>query len=333
MPSNTEISLRKEDHLSMAQASQVSSNERDHRFFYEPMLSAHPQSKNTQSVFGSWSFDFPLWISSMTGGAQHAQKLNSIMASACEEFQLGMGLGSCRPMLEDKSMVKDFNVRHLMPTRPLFANFGIAQIESSIQKKSVNQIHDIVETLKADGLIIHVNPLQEWFQEGGDLISTPPIETVKSFLESASYPVIVKEVGHGIGPESLRALMNLNLFAIEFAAFGGTNFSNLEAKRSKHQRADAMIYVGHTAREMMGFVQNILKNEPSVLCQKFIVSGGIQSSLDGYLYTAQLPQSLFGMANKILQHALTGESALREYLKVQKEQYLMAQAFLKVSEE
>ena len=41
----------------------------------------------------------------------------------------------------------------------------------------------------------------------GEIIYKKPIETIKSLLEIFDYPVIVKEVGQGIGPESLRELM------------------------------------------------------------------------------------------------------------------------------
>ena len=44
--------------------------------------------------------------------------------------------------------------------------------------------------------------------------------------------VIVKEVGQGMGPQSLKALYSLPIQAIDFAAGGGTNFAKLEIFRS-----------------------------------------------------------------------------------------------------
>ncbi|MBF0209199.1 MAG: hypothetical protein HQK53_20265, partial [Oligoflexia bacterium] len=37
--------------------------------------------------------------------------------------------------------------------------------------------------LDASGIIIHINPLQEWFQPGGDSFCYPPLVTLNNFLE------------------------------------------------------------------------------------------------------------------------------------------------------
>ncbi|MBY0516694.1 MAG: hypothetical protein K2P81_07295 [Bacteriovoracaceae bacterium] len=327
---SNELTLRKEDHLSMAQASQTQSSEMDSRFFYEPLLSAH--STTIRPIdFGGHRFELPLWISSMTGGAKHAKNLNSIMARACHEFGLGMGLGSCRPMLDDENSKADFDVRSLMPKRPLFANLGIAQVEKLLASKSESKIKKLVSDLKADGLIVHINPLQEWFQPGGDQFEHPPLETIQKLLTLIDFPLMVKEVGHGMGPQSLRELMKLPLFAIEFGAFGGTNFSVLESMRSQNKFVSGLTHVGHTAQEMVGFVKAILASGEKFKCDRFIISGGVKDSLEGYALVAQLPEgrALFGMANSVLKAAQLGDEALAQYLKNQSSQYAMAQSYLR----
>jgi isopentenyl-diphosphate delta-isomerase len=326
--SQSEISNRKVDHLTMAGESQTHSQLRDERFFYEPLLSAHPQTPKQKVSFGQWSFDFPLWISSMTGGADHARTINSRLAAAAEEYSLGMGLGSLRPLLDNRQSRADFDVKHLMPTRPLFGNLGIAQLEELLEKKETQKIVDLIGELKLDGLIIHVNPLQEWFQPQGDRFKHAPLETIEHLLQKTSLPVIVKEVGHGMGPRSLEALMRLKLLAIEFGAFGGTNFSLLETKRGS--LANGFVYVGHTASEMVSFVSDIQKSHPGLSTKHFIISGGIKDVLTGFSFTQQLPHSLMGMANSVLEPARKGERDLLNYLLDLKEQYAMAEAFLKV---
>lgn len=316
----------------MAQDSQTGESSRDARFIYEPMLAAHPKAPQSLN-FAGFKFKFPLWISSMTGGAAHARVLNANMARACAEFDLGMGLGSCRPLLEDRQSRADFDVRDLMPGRPLFANLGIAQIEKLIGKKENDRVHALVDDLRADGLIIHVNPLQEWFQPEGDLLEVSPLETITRFVENAPYPVMVKEVGHGMGPESLKALMRLPLAAIEFGAYGGTNFSILESRRAPGAKPEGLVHVGHTAQEMVAFVKDILTTKEKFRCENFIISGGLQNSLQGYHLTSQLPgMALFGMANSVLREAQHGEVALREFLQKEISQYAMAQAYLRPAE-
>lgn len=315
----------------MAQDSQTHGSLRDERFNYEPMLSAHPENIKSLTHFGRWSFSFPLWVSSMTGGADHARTINSRLAAACEEFSLGMGLGSLRPLLDDRQSRADFDVKHLMPSRPLFGNLGIAQMETLLAARETQKVHDLVGELKLDGLIIHVNPLQEWFQPQGDRFKHPPLETIENFLSTTSYPIIVKEVGHGMGPRSLEALMKLNLFALEFGSFGGTNFSLLESKRGSE--SNGFVYVGHTASEMIQSVLKIQKTSTSIKTKNFIISGGVKDVLTGYALCQQLPHSLMGMANSILTPARSGEKELREFLTSQRDQYALAEAFLKVREE
>jgi isopentenyl-diphosphate delta-isomerase len=221
----------------------------------------------------------------------------------------------------------DFDVRDLMPGRPLFANLGIAQIERALENSGA--VHRMVEQLRADGLIIHVNPLQEWFQPGGDVLRRAPLETITRFLETAPYPVMVKEVGHGMGPASLRALMKLPLAAIEFAAYGGTNFSVLEARRAGEE-ASGLTRVGHTAADMVGYVRTLLASGETFRCERFIVSGGVVDVLQGHHLIAQLPgRAVFGMAHAVLGRAQEGAEALRTFLTDQRDTYAMAQAYLR----
>ncbi len=314
----------------MAQASQTAPDARDQRFYYEPMLAAHPRGESPRLRFADAEFSFPLWISSMTGGTRLARTINANMARACAEFGLGMGLGSCRPLLEDPAALADFDVRDLMPGRPLYANLGVAQVEELLGQGQLGRVHKLVEALRADGLVIHVNPLQEWYQPGGDVFRASPLETVTRFLEEAPYPVMVKEVGHGMGPASLRALMALPLAAIEFAAFGGTNFSVLESRRSGGDKPRDLALVGHTAQEMAGFVREILASGAPVRCRSFIVSGGVADALQGLHLLQQLPAgNLFGMAQGVLRHAQGDYAELRAWLTHQSDMYAMAAGFLR----
>ena len=97
---NSTISSRKLDHIHLAFESQLS--DADQRFYYEPMLSAHPELTIIPSLtLAGATMQIPLWISSMTGGAEMAGKIILLLAEACKTYGLGMGLGSCRPVLEN----------------------------------------------------------------------------------------------------------------------------------------------------------------------------------------------------------------------------------------
>ena len=74
-------------------------------------------------------------------------------------------------------------------------------------------------------------------QPEGDRYYSSPVSLIKSILASTDIPIVVKEVGQGFGPKSMKALCELDLQAIEFASLGGTNFTLLE--QSRHTASDS----------------------------------------------------------------------------------------------
>ena len=328
---------RKKDHIELAFQSQVTAPEIDQRFYYEPLLSAHPPLDQPSSFsFLEKSMKVPLWVSSMTGGTALAKTINHSLARACGEFGMGMGLGSCRSLLYSDEFLADFDVRHLMGVDlPLYANLGIAQLEELIAKKELYRVNDLIDKLKADGLIIHVNPFQEWMQPEGDHFSQSPLATITTFLNQTNIPVIVKEVGQGMGYESLKALFQLPLMAVDFAASGGTNFALLELLRSSPQQQERfkkLVHIGHSAEEMVHLTNGIKKElGDKMLCQEVIISGGIKDFLDGHYLMSLLDlPCVYGQASGFLKHARGEYADLQQYARDQIEGLKLAQAYLKV---
>jgi isopentenyl-diphosphate delta-isomerase len=329
MSDSNYLEKRKKDHLQMALAAQVDVSSVDLRFFYEPLFSAHPKTGEGPKKFTFLGKEMwaPFWISSMTGGTDKSLRINKNLARASAEFGLGMGLGSCRPLLEDDRHFEDFNLRPILgDSRPFYANLGIAQIEK--QKGDYSKICKLVERLGADGLIIHINLLQEFLQPEGDRLEHPPIYTLQNFLEKFPFKVIVKEVGQGFGPQSLKALMELPLAALEFGGFGGTNFSKLEILRGKKDHLLDLVQVGHTPEEMINFVK---QNLPQSRCKEFIISGGVDSYIKAYYLRERLgPNSITGMARAFLEKASLGYEELRKFCLFQIEGYTLCEKFLRI---
>lgn len=331
------MSQRKTDHINMAAGSVPGSIIGDTRFNYEPLLSAHPKRIAPISFLGK-NMKTPLWISSMTGGTAEANKINHLLAEACAEFGLGMGLGSCRTLLKGDEFWDDFNLRSIVgKDLPFYANLGIAQIELMLAKGSINKIHDLVSRLDADGLFIHINPTQEWLQPEGDLFLRPAIETIEEFIEKVNgeYKILIKEVGQGMGPESLERLLKLNIDGLEFGAFGGTNFASIEILRNQDGHAPYMkplAEIGHNADQMVEMINEIILDHP-VHCKQLIVSGGIKNFLDGYYFTqkAAIP-GVYGMAGIVLKHARNSKEDLFNFIKAEQNGYMFASAFLKIKE-
>lgn len=332
------IQDRKEEHIILAVNSQTSAASLDSRFYYEPMLNPHPNGQEEDFEFLERKFKAPIWVSSMTGGSKVAGEINRNLARACNEFGLGMGLGSCRILLESDEFLSDFKLRHLIGyERAFYANLGISQIEQAVQNNKIERIKDLVKKVEADGLIIHVNPLQEWFQPEGDRLKYSPMHTLTRFLEKFQFKVIVKEVGQGIGPESLIHLLKLPIEAIEFSAFGGTNFTSVELKRNKNEILhlyEPFSRIGIDADSMVRFVNEyVLSSHQNIACKQVIISGGIRNFLDGYylISKSKLP-AIYGQASAFLEYARNSYESLYKFVDSQVKGLQLARAYLKIKE-
>ncbi|MEM8526002.1 MAG: isopentenyl-diphosphate delta-isomerase [Bacteroidota bacterium] len=328
---------RKKDHIELAFRSQILTGELDQRFYYEPILAGHPaKGSYPKQTFLGKTFAAPIWVSSMTGGTEKAHRINHNLARACGQFGMGMGLGSCRSLLYSDERLKDFDVRHLMGKETaLYANLGIAQVEQLIRDNELERIEVMLHKLEADGLIIHVNPMQEWLQPEGDHIQEPPIVTIQKVLAAIDVKIIVKEVGQGMGYESLKALFELPLEAIDFAASGGTNFAKLELLRSDEQYQsiyESLAKIGHSAAEMVGFCNAIFKElGDKMQCNQIIISGGVQNFLDGYYLMNKLQTNcIYGQASGFLRHAQGEYEVLERYVEDQIRGLELARAMLQV---
>ena len=327
---------RKKDHIELAFRSQEGNSGTDSRFYYEPMLAAHPTDLPVKNFLGK-TMRAPLWISSMTGGTALAGIINRNLAQACSEFGLGMGLGSCRSLLYSDEYFEDFNLRPIIGAElPFYANLGIAQVEQLIQKGELQRAVDLVGKLGADGLIVHVNPFQEWLQPEGDKLTQSPLETIQQLLDKVQLKIIVKEVGQGMGPASLKALLQLPLAAIDFAAHGGTNFSRLELLRSSPQRQqlyENLAQQGHSAVEMTQMANKLFTElGDKALVKEVIISGGIKNFLDGYYLLETIKcNAIYGQGSAMLEHAKENYKDLQSYITSQIEGLKIAKAYLKVN--
>ncbi|MCX6287983.1 MAG: isopentenyl-diphosphate delta-isomerase [Bacteroidetes bacterium] len=331
------MEARKNDHIELAFSSQIPEAGIDRRFNYEPMTGSHRQGELQPFTFLGKTLRVPMWVSSMTGGTVLARTINTNLARACNEFGMGMGLGSCRILLENDIYLPDFDMRGILgDDLPLYANIGIVQLEDMLLDGSWPRLVEMVYRLRADGLIVHVNPVQEWLQMEGDVLKNPPFETIQEFLQLSRLKVIVKEVGQGMGPGSIAKVMSLPLEAFELAGFGGTNFARVELARStswQRQLYDPMASLGNTAGDMLNTINGLVKSNAEISCRQIIISGGIRSFLDGYYHISRsLLPSIFGQASNFLSVARGDYEDLRMFITGQVNGLRFARAFLQVKE-
>lgn len=173
----------------------------------------------------------PLLISSMTGGTELAKLVNYRLAEVAETYQLAMGVGSGRVILENPQVIPSFAVRSIAPTIPLFANIGAVQLNYGY---GIDQCRKLVDILEANALILHINPLQECIQPRGDTNFRTLLEKISQLAAQLPVPIIAKEVGNGISGAIAAKLIQAGVAAIDVAGAGGTSWAKVEGERAEN---------------------------------------------------------------------------------------------------
>lgn len=249
------------------------------------------------SLFGK-KLAAPILISSMTGGTDDAGEINRRLAGAAQDVGVAMGVGSQRVALEDPSQIPTFAItRKVAPNILLFANLGAVQLNHGY---GVDECRRVVDMIEADALILHLNPLQEAVQHGGDTNFAGLAKKINTICKKLDVPVIVKEVGWGISERTARLLINCGVAAIDVAGAGGTSWSQVEMHRAPDEftRGLAATFVGWgipTAESIL----NVKRVLPDMMV---FASGGLKDGLDIAKCIA-LGASLGGMAGQFLKAA------------------------------
>ncbi len=178
----------------------------------------------------------PLVIGAMTGGTDEARTLNLRLARVAQLRGLGFALGSGRVALERPETLPSFQVREVAPDALVFANLGAVQLNKGM---SGHDAARLVALTGADALNLHLNPLQEAVQPGGDTDFRDLAAKIGEAARVVPAPVFVKEVGAGLGPETAALLASLPIAGVETAGVGGTSWARVEALRSPDPRAQA----------------------------------------------------------------------------------------------
>jgi isopentenyl-diphosphate Delta-isomerase len=170
----------------------------------------------------------PILISCMTGGVAEARRINRGLATVAQTFGFAMGLGSARVLIERPETIESFAVRSVAPDILLFANLGAVQLNKGYGPQECMRL---VDALKADALVLHLNPLQEALQPEGDTDFSGLFAKIEAVCSAIAVPVIVKEVGWGLDRATVSALFNAGVDGVDVAGAGGTSWSEVERHR------------------------------------------------------------------------------------------------------
>jgi isopentenyl-diphosphate Delta-isomerase len=308
---------RKRDHIEISLSAQSQSAVNEGLNSIELIHEALPDfnfsdiSIKTKTLKGKQSIDLdsPVFISSMTLGHETSANINHVMAQVCVQKNMLMGVGSQRRQLEDTSAIQEcITLRAKYPKLKVMGNLGIAQvIETPVEK-----IQALVESLEAQAMIVHTNPLQECIQPEGNPDFKGSYQSLENLCQKLSVPVVLKETGCGFSKKTLERLKETGLSAVDVSGRGGTHWGRVEAKRlpQEHVKFPA----GQTFADWgISTVESLLAAKELGLQFEIWASGGVRSGLDVAKFLA-LGSSMVGVAQPMLAAALQGEDELSQYI-------------------
>lgn len=308
----TQTQKRKKEHLELcldteSVSSPSSTGLEVYRFVHNALPELDIDEIDIGTTFLGKRLKAPILISSMTGGFDLARKVNRNLAVAAQRLGLAMGVGSQRVAIEEPSAASSFQVRDLAPDILLLGNLGAVQLNYGY---GLEQCRRALAMIGADGLILHLNVLQEAVQPEGNRNFKGLTGKIAAMCRELGVPVVAKEVGNGISVDVATRLQRAGVKAIDIAGKGGTSWSAVETQRAARlgQRVDtAFADWGIPTEEAIISVRKAL---PDI---QLIASGGIRSGVD-MAKSIALGADLAGLGQPLLAAALESADKVVELL-------------------
>jgi len=306
------IEARKSRHLDICLEEDVASTRETGfgrvRLRHEALPELALEDVETVTEFLGRALRAPLVISSMTGGTQRAKAINRNLALAAERRGVALALGSQRAAIADPSQIETYRVRDVAPHILLFANLGAVQLNYGV---GLDDARRAVDDVGADGLYLHLNPLQEALQPSGDTDFRGLLPKIAALASGLGVPIVAKSVGSGIAVATARRLLDAGVAAIDVAGAGGTSWARVEGRRSGDARREALAETfagwGYPTAEATVALRAAL---PSAL---LVASGGVRSGIDVAKAIA-IGADLAGIALPFLEPATRSADAVVEAL-------------------
>lgn len=222
-------STRKWDHIQYAlkTAQQGYTDFDDIMFVHRSLPDCNFAQIQLETKIGELTVSSPILVNAMTGGGgERTYEINQKLAVAAKETGLAMAVGSQMAAIKDSSEVNTYKVvRKENPKGVVIANLG--------SEATLDQAKYAVEMIEANALQIHLNIVQELTMPEGDRDFRGALSRIETIVNGVGVPVIVKEVGFGMGKETAAILASLGVAVVDVGGFGGTNFAKIENERRK----------------------------------------------------------------------------------------------------
>jgi isopentenyl-diphosphate delta-isomerase len=278
-PKSSATSSRKADHIRINVEQDVRSGLttglEKYRFVHQALPELDLEDINLDLTLFGKAISAPLFISSMTGGTKEGKSINYNLARAAQDTCIPMGVGSQRAALEDPALAETFQVRKIAPDILLFANLGAVQLNYNL---TVEDCYRVIEMIDADGLILHLNPLQEAVMPEGNTRFAGLLSKIEAVCRAVEVPVIVKEVGWGLSDQTAVKLRDAGVSAIDVAGAGGTSWTEVEMHRAETEDqqiiASSFVNWGIPTAETLQLVKSAVPDLP------ILASGGLRNGVE-----------------------------------------------------
>jgi isopentenyl-diphosphate Delta-isomerase len=264
---------------------------------------------DTTTTFLGRRLSAPLLISAMTGGTESAEMVNRNLAVAAQKMGIAMCVGSQRAALVDPGLARTYRVRDVAPDILLFANLGAVQLN---YEYGLDECIRAVEMIEADGLVLHLNPLQESLQTNGNTNFRDLLKKIQFVCTHLPVPVVVKEVGWGLSGQAARLLVQAGVSALDVAGAGGTCWALVEKMRagdeSLRRVAESFIDWGISTADSILMVKQEVPTIP------IVASGGIRTGIE-VVKSICLGAGIGGMAIPFLKLATVSSEQVIDRLK------------------
>ena len=308
----SDIYQRKRDHIALCNDGDVEAG--DHRGLFDEVRLVHdalPELALSEIDLRTRLLDHelaaPLMVTGMTGGPTEAGDINRGIAKVCGELGLAFGVGSQRVATRADAAGATFEVRDVAPDVVLFANLGVNQVRDL----GVAAAAELMRSIEADYLAIHLNPAMELVQRGADADRDfrGGYETIERAVEATGGRVLVKECGTGISPAVVRRLHAAGVRAVDVSGSGGTSWVKVEALRAEGSLAELGLLFADWGIPTAAAVAMSAGVGPQI-----VASGGVRDGLVAAKALA-LGADVAGCARPVLQAFLAGgEAGARAFL-------------------
>lgn len=319
------IKQRKKDHIKICLEKQIEPFETSVFDKYEIPYVALPEISleeiDTKVKFFGWEIDFPFIISSMTGGEEHGRTINQNIAQACNMENIPFGLGSMRIINRYPESVRTFDVKNFAPNVPMFANIGLVQLNYGFSEK---EFLNVIDAVRADGIFIHINHLQEAVQPEGDTNFKGLLPKLSRVIKHINVPIVVKEVGHGIDVDSAQRLFDIGVEMIDVAGVGGSSWAWIEGYRQSDYKEDSNLgFIMRSVGIPTDRCITDIRGESRLDGLKVIAGGGIRNGLH-IAKAINLGANYATAAKPFLAAAMESPEAVCEIIKRYKQEFLVA---------